>query len=152
MSKRRVAAGVLFGLLAGSLMTIGADHWLSTVPDHDSVDRFKVIGSVKDPNAETSAVLVDYEHGNSSSGGSAIWIVKGNGPAAGSIEPLSGEPALVSIVPISVDEISWQPKGRPVLKISAPISVVVGLQHCYYDDLTVPTICMNPGVDVEVAR
>jgi hypothetical protein len=153
MVRPKFLTGTVVGLLVGSALTVLIGSWVSTRPSYDSVDRFKVLAVIRDSNSTKSAVIVDYENGNSSAGGTAIWIVDTPAPAVGSTEPLSGPPALVSTAAFSSDQVSWQPNRRVLLKLKAPIAFSADDHNCFWDEQLAPTICIGgPGVDAVVDR
>jgi hypothetical protein len=147
----RFFIGVVVGLLVGVLLTIRISSWFSPSESYDSVDRFEVLAVIKDPGSNESAVIVKYQHGNSSSGGTAVWIVRTTAPAVGSTEPLMGPPALVSTEAFSVQQVSWRPNHRVLLTLKGPVGFSADDHYCFWEASTVQTICLEgSGVDVVV--
>jgi hypothetical protein len=152
VSGRKFLAGIALGLVAGIALDVAARSWFAASNSYDSVDRFKVLAVVPEPGTSRSAVIVNYENGNSSAGGTALWVIDTPAPPIGSEEPLKGRPDLVSTVPFSADQLSWRSNHRILLKVKAPANLSADDHYCFWDTPPLPTICLaGNGVDVEVA-
>jgi hypothetical protein len=129
----------------GGIVVTLACQWIIAAagPGHDSVDRFAVKSVVKEPGGSAYAVLVNYEHGNSSTGVDAIWLGDGDAPTVGSMTPLEGAPVLVSVAPMSGDQLTFGADHRLAVDIRGPLEVSNDPNHCYFDDVPDRAVCLN---------
>ena len=83
---------------------------------YDILDNFHVVAVVQEPGTSKYAVIHDYEHADSSSRVTAIWIKAGEElPSIGSTEPVIGAPVVAWRGPPDRKTVSWA-NGRLVVQ------------------------------------
>ena len=135
----------LVACVVGGVLTTLACQWaLGTASErYGPFDRYLVEAVIRNSNKETFAAVVKYHHGNSSADVHAIWLGEGRSPEPGSATPLVGWPALVSVSPIPVEQITFAPGGNLIVAVHGPVEVSSGTKHCYFDDIEASAICLD---------
>ena len=117
---------------------------------YDIFDKFHVVKVVPEPGTDRYAVIHDYEHADSSTRVTAIWIKTGEVPYIGSTDPVVGYPIVAWRGTPDSLATSWY-KGR--LVVTPPSNAALqpnNISNCYFEEGTALLCYESEFVDIKI--
>jgi hypothetical protein len=132
--------------LLGGMSAVGLTATLLWTSDYDIFDKFEVISTLSDPDAQVHAVWYRYSHANSSQQVSAVWMLPMAQPI-GSTQPVRGfrPPIVVSIDRNDVRLVKFA-KGRLLITVPSTVTVRRNIDACYFEYDQAHLVCIDSEV------